>query len=184
MMCARAAAFRSIASRAVLLAARRQLFRHQHSRPAEHGVERRSELVRHRGEEVVLETIGLVGVFFGGLRLHRRDDQPLVRFAELDVQPLDVASASDRAFRGADGVLAQRDRLFPGANRRLTAAQRPVLRGHRLCIRRGMLRKALRRFDRRFLVRLHVMAIPAGLVDVECCDGFPKSCRLSDPGFR
>jgi hypothetical protein len=48
----------------------------------------------------------------------------------------------------------------------------------------GFRRKTFRRFDRRLLVRLHVMAIPAGLVDVECCDGSPKSCRLSDPGFR
>jgi hypothetical protein len=72
--------------------------------------------MRHGGEEVILETTGLLGAFFGHLRLNRRDDQALVRFAQLEVELFDFQLGPNHFFRGTDGLLAQPHRLFPGSH--------------------------------------------------------------------
>jgi hypothetical protein len=103
-----------------------------------------SELVRDRGEEVVLETVGLLGVLFGSLCLNRGDDQSLVRFTQLDVELLNLHTGQNRFFPDADGFLAQPDRIFAGVNRRFAPAQRRVVRAHHLFTRREVLHRTLR----------------------------------------
>ena len=97
----------------------RQLLRPQHARPPEHCIQRRSELVRHRREEVVLETVGLLGVFGHRLRANRRDDQMLVRFAQLGLELFNLRPRLSRFFPRANGLLAKR--------RRSSRATRPPL---------------------------------------------------------
>ena len=45
----------------------RQLLRGQHPRPSEYRIERRAQLVRHHGDEVILETIRFIRFFGKGL---------------------------------------------------------------------------------------------------------------------
>ena len=62
MSCACARALRSMVSRARAAAAGVELARAQQLRPAEDGVERRAQLVREGGQELVLDAVGLLGL--------------------------------------------------------------------------------------------------------------------------
>jgi hypothetical protein len=94
----------------------------------------------------------VLGVFFGHLRLNRRDDQPLVRFAQLDVELFNLKPSLHRRFRGADGLLARPDRLFPRSKYPLRAGQPPLLGAHRVVAGRRLLPSVLQWIDCRFFV--------------------------------
>jgi hypothetical protein len=83
-------------------------------------------------------------VFFGRLRLNRRKHQPLVRFAQIDVEPLNLQPGLNRLFPDPNGLLAQPDRIFSGRNRRFTSPQRLLCRVHCVFAVRWILHNALR----------------------------------------
>jgi hypothetical protein len=82
----------------------------------------------------------VIGLFFGRLRVDGRDDQPLVRFARLDVQLFNLRLGPKRLFNHGDGVLSLPDRLFSGADRPFTAVQRLLLHAERVLAGRRLLR--------------------------------------------
>ena len=65
--CACACALRSISSSACVPRAAVQVIVQQHARPAEDDVQRRAELVRERGQELVLQAVRLAQPAFGAL---------------------------------------------------------------------------------------------------------------------
>ena len=83
MMCARADGVALDGRDRVSRAIGRQLLRPQHSCPSQDGIQGRPELVRHRGEKLILEMVGLLGVLGHRLCANRTDDQALVGFAHL-----------------------------------------------------------------------------------------------------
>ena len=95
----------------------------------------------------------MLGVFFGGLRLNRCEDQPLVRLTQLDVEPFDLQLGLKCLFSGGDRVLSLRDQLRPGAIRRFTPGQRPLLHAHRVVAGRRLLFSVRRWVDCGFFVR-------------------------------
>ena len=112
MMWASAEALRWIVSMRVSGAFLVQLLRCQHSRPAEHRIQRGPELVRDGREELVLETIGVFGLFRHGLRPNRSHDQALVHLPDLEHDLLQLRSDPRRLFAGADDVLAKTRRVL------------------------------------------------------------------------
>ena len=108
MMCASDAAFRSIVSMACPERSFANWFDTSSRTPAEHRIERRSELVRDDGEKVVPGVLGVFG------RLHRsgREDQPLVGRGP-------AFSSTRRLFAEAVGVVSGRNRFFRRVQRSL-----------------------------------------------------------------
>ena len=101
------------------LLARRQIGGEQQLRHAQHAVERRSDLVAHRGEELRLGRVGRVGVLLGGAQLF--DGMRQVGIAHLDLAEHGVEAVDQGA-----GLVVRRAR---GAQR-VVAAARDV--AHRL----------------------------------------------------
>ena len=96
-MCASAEALRPMA--AIACSARgRQLLRLQHPCPSEDGIQGRPDLVRHHGEELILEMADRFGLLGQRLCTNRSDDQMLVGFAHLG-HALDHARSGSRVTR-------------------------------------------------------------------------------------